>query len=261
MESVHLEKRQTFVDEALRILDAAKSEGVILRVIGAVALDLHVKHKESKLVDLMCKRMISDLDFVCYGKQYKQVISLLEKFGYVFDRRYAMHAADRIILTSEDESKPKVDIFLDKLEFCHTIEFTKNHRLEVDCPTISVSDILLEKTQIVELNEKDVIDIILLFAEHDIGNDDDDKINLDYVNSYLAEDWGFYYTVTSNLKKIRDQSLSKYALDSDESALIRSRIEALLHGIEEAPKSLKWKMRAKVGPSKRWYKDVEECAR
>jgi hypothetical protein len=36
------------------------------------------------------------------------------------------------------------------------------------------------------------------------------------------------------------------------------RIAGLLEAIEAAPKSRKWKLRARVGPRKRWYQEVAE---
>jgi hypothetical protein len=77
----------------------------------------------------------------------------------------------------------------------------------------------------------------------------------------MAEDWGFYYTTTMNLKKI-EAFLAKYAdLTDEQRKIISSRIQKLLQGIENEPKKFGWKMRSKVGPSKKWYNEVEEVER
>lgn len=55
-----------------------------------------------------------------------------------------------------------IDIFLDRLEMCHDIDF--KGRLELDYPTIPLAEMLLEKLQIVQINEKDVKDVIILCA-------------------------------------------------------------------------------------------------
>jgi hypothetical protein len=38
--------------------------------------------------------------------------------------------------------------------------------------------------------------------------------------------------------------------------VIQARLAEMLGLIEEAPKSRKWRLRAKVGPKKQWYQDV-----
>ena len=38
----------------------------------------------------------------------------------------------------------------------------------------------------------------------------------------------------------------------------RRRIDALWDAVQASPKSLKWKLRAKVGPRVQWYQDVSE---
>ena len=74
----------------------------------------------------------------------------------------------------------------------------------------------------------------------------------------LSKDWGFYYTVTTNLKKT-DRYVDKCeGLTDDDRKDIKSKIAELLDRIEKAPKSTGWKMRASIGAKKKWYRDVEE---
>lgn len=44
------------------------------------------------------------------------------------------------------------------------------NRLHVDSPTIPLAELALEKLQIVRLNEKDVKDMLMLFAAHPVGD-------------------------------------------------------------------------------------------
>ncbi len=115
--------------------------------------------------------------------------------------------------------------------------------------------------QIVQINEKDLKDTTVLLLEHDIGNGDNDIINADYVAKILASEWGFYYTVTVNLGKVKDYVERYTSLGQDDRALVKGRIDKLLESFNRAPKSMSWKMRAKVGPKKKWYRDVEEVDR
>jgi hypothetical protein len=113
----------------------------------------------------------------------------------------------------------------------------------------------------VQTNEKDVKDTVILLLEHDIGKSDKDEINGDHIAKVLASDWGFYYTVNTKIGEIKEW-LDKYeALSKQERALVNERLDKLKERIEKEPKSFQWNMRARVGPSVKWYRVVEEVQR
>ena len=115
--------------------------------------------------------------------------------------------------------------------------------------------------QIVKINEKDIKDTIVLLLEHEIGDSDGETINSKYIAKLLSKDWGFYYTVTTNLNKVRS-FLDRYeVLTSEQKSNASDKIDKLLEAVEKEPKSLGWKLRAKVGPAKKWYTEVEEVER
>ena len=59
--------------------------------------------------------------------------------------------------------------------------------------------------QIVQINEKDLIDTVMLLREHPLGDIDDETINTSLIVRTLANDWGFWRTVTGNLKLVDDK--------------------------------------------------------
>ena len=152
--------------------------------------------------------------------------------------------------------KFKIDVFFDKLEMSHTIDF--KNRLEKDSPTIPLAELLLEKMQIVQINEKDIKDAIILILGHEIADDDNEHINGKYVASLLASDWGLYYTTLTNLDKVKSLSMKYDQLSETEKGIISSRIDSLIKQIDEQPKGSKWKLRARIGTKRKWYTDVEE---
>jgi hypothetical protein len=77
----------------------------------------------------------------------------------------------------------------------------------------------------------------------------------------LSNDWGFYYTFTTNLKKVSARVGSCEELNQGDRDDVKAKVEKLLKIVEEEPKTLGWKMRAKIGTSKKWYRDVEEVRR
>ena len=247
------ERDQMFIDEAKRIIDTANEKGIVLRVLGAIAFRLHCP-KFRHILESM--RRITDIDLMAYGKQMNKVEKHFIDLGYEMrPPSFAALAARRRIFYDRKRSIV-VDVFFDKLEMCHDIDF--KGRLEIDYPTIPLAEMLLEKLQIVQITEKDVKDVIILLREHEIGDNDNDVINAKYIAKIFAKDWGFYYTATTNLKKIKQLLKDFDALTDEDKKIVESRIDKLLDIIEKEPKSLGWKMRAKIGTKKIWYRKVEE---
>jgi hypothetical protein len=164
----------------------------------------------------------------------------------------------RQIFNDKDGNKA-VDVFLGKLEMCHVIDF--ENRLEVDSPTIPLAELFLQKLQIVQLNEKDIQDTMVLLLEHDIGQSDNEEVNARQVCSVLAREWGFYHTVTRNLERVNGYLHENEIFSNSDKSLVTGRIDKIRQRIEAAPKTMAWKMRARVGLSVKWYNVVEEVQR
>lgn len=266
-------KSSKLVEEAKRITEIAHEKGLELRIMGAGAVRLHCP-KFMGLHEAM-GRELSDIDYASLGKYRDGLKTLLKELGYVprwFDEMPSIEemrnrgmgsrvlVLERGSLYRQIYDHPQlnivIDIFYDKLEMCHTVDFKK--RLTIDYPTLSLADILLCKMQIVKLTEKDVKDMLVLLREHEVGDIDDEKINLKYISNILSKDWGFYYTVTTNLKGIRDEFIKLHSDKLGETGVskVRGEIDKLLDAVEIAPKSLGWKLRSKIGTKKIWYNEV-----
>jgi hypothetical protein len=162
-----------------------------------------------------------------------------------------------------------VDVFFDKLLVAnHPIDF--RGRLELDYPTITVTDLLLEKLQMWEaFSVKDLKDCLLLLKAHDIKERGErESIDASYIAKLLAEDWGFWYTATTNLKKLGkfvseidklgiEAQINTQKIEKKDREEIAEKVQFLLDRIEKEEKSFKWKMRAKIGIKKKWYNPVE----
>lgn len=241
------------VSAAKKLVEEANKRGLVLRLLGAIAFRIHCP----KFGYLLSKtRNITDIDMITYGKQ----VGLIEKF--IAENCYEPRPPSIVSLAArrrifyDKRNGITVDVFLDRLEMCHDIDF--KGRLEADYPTIPLAEMLLEKVQIVQINEKDVKDVIILLREHDVGDKDVETINARYIAKLLSDDWGFYYTATMNLNKIKSLLDHYGELIENDKQPIENRIDNLLKMIEDEPKSLSWKMRAKIGTKKQWYKKVEE---
>ncbi len=240
------------------LVQAAQDQGLVLRGLGAVAVISHCQGHLGLLSSL--RRNLTDLDVVALGSQEAQMEPFFKSQGYeVLGGRgvtVGMWDARRIFVDPEGK-RPSVDVFFDKLNFCHTIEF--RHRLMVDLPTISLADLMLEKLQIVQINEKDLKDLMVLLLEHQLGDDDEAEwINARYIAHLLARDWGFYYTATTNLDKVLATAARSEGLGPSQREEVADRVRTLRERIEGEPKTLKWKLRARIGTKVQWYQDVGE---
>lgn len=251
-----------FVEEAKRIAAAAQAAGITLRVLGATAFRMHCPDYAD--VHIAMGRTLSDIDFAAYGKDEVKIEQFFENgLHFKSERQQAALTPGLFVgrhIYEEPQTGLHVDIFVDQLNMCHVVNFRK--RLHVDSPTIPLAELALEKLQIVRLNEKDVKDMLMLFAAHPVSDQDGETINGKFIAEIMSKDWGFYYTTTLNLDKIRN-GLPRYQhlFETEDVNHIQERITTLLGMIEQAPKSFKWKARAAIGTKMQWYNDVEEVER
>jgi hypothetical protein len=115
----------------------------------------------------------------------------------------------------------------------------------------------MTKLQIVDLNQKDRADLYALLLTHEVGRGDDEAVNLDPIIELTANDWGLQHTFELNLARLR-QGLDEQPVGSEQIAEIAARIDELEGAMERAPKSRRWKLRARIGERKRWYEEPEE---
>jgi hypothetical protein len=251
---------EDFYAERTRILEALKDppyDQIIMRLIGALAFRTHCP-QYGYLQDKL-NRKFTDIDFMSYPRFSKSIRSLLTELGYEEDKQVTQLFGERRMLFHDPAFGRHIDIFYNVLEFSHSISLIG--RLEAEQLTLPLAELLLEKMQIVQINEKDQIDTIMLLREHPLGDGDQETINTGLVAKTLANAWGFWRTVTGNLKML-EEALARYDQLSDEDrTVVAERIHELEKRIEAEPKTLRWKARARIGEKVKWYKDVEELQR
>lgn len=243
-----------FREEAQRIVKQATADQILLRLMGALAFNLHCP-KFGKMQALL-GRTFTDIDFASYRRYMADIRQLLSRLGYEEDSMVTNLYGNRRLVFNDLRNGWHCDVFLDKLEFCHDIIF--EGRLELDSPTIPLAELLLEKMQIVKLNEKDVIDTLMLLREHEVGDSDSETINSTHIAKLAARDWGLWKTVTSNLSRVRELISGIEQLSQEDRTDVSAKIDNLLSRVDSEPKTAGWKMRAKIGEKKKWYRDVEE---
>jgi hypothetical protein len=254
-----LELSQTVLREAGKILEVATDQSVVLRLTGSLAVRA-LCEKNAALLDELGRRPYRDIDLIAYSKHKRPITELFVRRGYEADRSISQLQEFGIkrLIYEHPSSHIKVDVFMDELVMAHTIPFVG--RLELTETTIPVTDLLLTKLQIHEITDNDLMDTIVLLAEHDVAPATD-GINVSYVTDIMRKDWGFYHTTMTNLDKVREATERYPALPADVSSLVRTRLTVLKDAIEGSSKSQRWKMRARVGTRVRWYEEVHEVDR
>jgi len=251
-----LAEREKFEHELKHILKASEEAGILLRVIGSLAFQMHCP--QFGYLQAAMGRAYTDIDFAAYGKQSKQAQELLTSLGYQEYREVFISSEGERAIFDKPQAGLHVDVFYEKLDFCHTIYWKE--RLEVDAPTIPLAELLLEKMQIVKINEKDVIDTIMLLLEHPLGEDDKETINIKRVAKLCADDWGLWRTTTMNLDKVQRLAQEYEQLTAEQKDKVTSQVKVASTRLEDEPKPLAWKLRARVGDRVKWYKDVDEVS-
>ena len=240
-------------EESVQVVRAANAKGIPLKLLGGQA------------VRLLCPlfphraRNDQDMDFACVSSRKRDVIDFFAELGFQGDARFNTLHGDRQMYFTTADGTTSVDVIMDKLNMCHVLEFAD--RIDRLPDTLDVADLVLSKLQIVELNQKDVHDLLHLFSAFQArAGDEPETIGLDRIGAVVSGDWGWWRTATMNLDKLAQlaegdhQDLLAEARRFEPAEQAR-RIRAYC---DEVPKTLKWKLRAKVGDRVQWYELPEE---
>ncbi|RPI32046.1 MAG: hypothetical protein EHM52_00810 [Actinomycetota bacterium] len=246
---------EVFLREGKRLVEEGEKRGIVMRVMGPLALHYYFPDQIDLYARLerLGERYFTDIDYAAYGKGRGKMRDFMKEMGYECDQEtMVMSGRTRHIYYAG--AVPMIDVFFDKLDYCHEVDYAG--RLDKDPWSVPLSDILLQKLQIVEINDKDLKDIEYLFVTAELGSDDEHKINMDFIAKRFADDWGFWYTATQlNLPKVKEHCAQVPALTPEMCARIRAQADKLLARVEAEPKSRGWNKRAKKGASKTWYNE------
>jgi hypothetical protein len=243
------EPTQHVMDEANRILFAAKEMNVTLKLVGGWAIHVHCSEHD------FCDREHPDIDFVGLRTEYERIVQLMEAMGYGENRNMTLSTGLSRLLFEKPDSSDHIDIFLDFIDIEHFINL--KDRLEIEEDTLSVTDLLLIKATISRLNEKDVRDIVTMVKDLDVGADDTPGlINRSYIAELCSKRWGLHHDIVAALKKTI-KLLPMYEFSEDTNSLVTQRLESILAAIHSVPKSLRWRIRALIGERIGWRRPVE----
>jgi hypothetical protein len=243
-------------DDCECIMNHASQLKTNLKLLGGWAI--HYTSQLPDEIDLILSRKPNDIDVIGLRKEKHQIYEVLKSCGYEPDEKFNAFNGDFRLLFHKGDVL--LDVFLNEFSMCQDIDMTD--RLVNNYPTISVDDLLLTKVQIIEINEKDLKDILRLVGANKINADGSNynDINLSFIEKMTGENYGFYRSYLQNMRKAMDY-LHTLEMDPDVKKEIEDKIKKILDATENSKKSIKWKMRAKIGDSMPWYKLPEEKKR
>jgi hypothetical protein len=245
--------RDILLQAYAQIRGEAAQRQVALRLTGSIAVQLRCPC-HARLAGP--ERQFADLDLVARKQDADAVRLALEQLGYGETREIFLSSEGTRAIFDHPDSKVHVDVFYDRLDFCHVIDV--RHRLDHDELTLPLAELLLGKLQIVQINEKDIVDATILLIEHRLGEGDSDMINTLEIAVRCAEEWGLWRTVSGNLMKLAQYADAGHFLAPDQLAHLKDQLGTLKQSIDQYPKPLAWRLRARLGDKMKWYRDVEE---
>jgi hypothetical protein len=239
---------QTLLSSARELIETAAAEGLPMRLLGG--LGVYALSASARRPPLA--RRYRDFDLAVPGKRGPAASRVLEAAGLVPDRHFnALHGARRMIFEAPGEYA--VDLLVGRFEMCHALEIQDGfdrHDL-----AIAPADLLLTKLQIVSIESKDLADAAALVLDVAPGAERG-SIEPERFVAPLAEDWGFHHTVELNIPKLR--AFGRRVFDMDRARIVDERLSILAEAMAAAPKSMRWRLRARVGERMTWYETPEE---
>lgn len=240
-------------EAALETVETANRVGVPLKLLGGQAVRYLTPDFPPRV------RSGQDVDFASVSSAKKPVMDLLAELGFEGDRRFNTMHGHRQLYFAHPSSGTAVDVIMDRLQMCHVLEF--KDRIGRMTFTLDVTDLLLSKLQVVEQNEKDVQDIVYLLAGYEIREGDEaGTIGVGRFGKVVGDDWGWWRTATGNLDRIIELVRGDLARLVPPRALFdpAAQAVALRRHADTVPKSLRWKIRSRVGERVQWYELPEE---
>ncbi len=242
---------EDLVAESQRVLDAARAHGVVVRLAGGLA----IRRLCPAATIPPLSRTYADLDLAIAGRGvHRPLTDLMVGLGYQPEAMFnALNGSTRLQF-ADPASGRHADVFVDTVRMCHVIDF--KDRLELFEDTLSAADLLLTKLQIVELNEKDLRDLLALLHDLQLERGGGTGIDTEYLEQVWSDDWPLWRTSQLTLEKIAAAAPS--VVDEKAAARILESVAGLRSVLESGRKSLRWKLRSRIGDRVRWYELPEE---
>jgi hypothetical protein len=242
---------------ALTLVEEAQSAKCTMRMLGGAAVAARCRVTLQQLPELA--RTPNDIDFIGLRRERAVLEVFLESLGLKPHREFNfLSGGERLLyaLTTPGGDSVRVDVLLDRLDMCHMLKLSS--RLYRHWLTISATDLLLSKLQVVFPSERDAKDTLALLATFSFQPtiDESDYFELDYVCKLCGSDWGWHHTVMINLQRV--EAWLGLIQDGEVRVMVRERARVIMAALVDCPKTWRWQLRNLIGERLRWYQIPEE---
>jgi hypothetical protein len=238
------------IAEADRVIADVKKSRLAVRLAGGLAIRrLCPIARQGSL-----SRPYADLDLAIAGQTSNSLTDLMISLGYEDDAHFNKINGNTRLYYIDHAHRRHVDVFVDAVRMCHVIDF--KDRLTILDETLTATDLLLSKLQIVELNRKDVLDAIALLHDQSLKAGGERCIDTAYLEQVWGNDWPLWRTSQITLTKI--QKAVPELLAPEQASHTLGKVSVLMDLLDSGRKSLRWRIRARVGERIRWYEIPEE---
>src|SRR5512136_2353504 len=133
-------KPEIYLSEGKRLIDEAQKQGLVLRVMGPIALHYYFPEYIDlyRRMERLGERVFTDIDYASYGKHRGKLVPFFEAHGYELEKRSAMLSGNTRHIYFGGRI-PMIDVFFDKLDYNHPINY--QGRLELDPYCVSLTDL------------------------------------------------------------------------------------------------------------------------
>lgn len=238
---------QELEDIGLNLVNEAEKRVIRLRLLGGIAVCLLCKEVIAQYPQL--DRICGDIDFAGLSEDAGVITEILENNGFQAKKEFNfVNASSRMLFSRKGL---RVDVILDEFRMNH--KWSIRDRLLGGLVTLTLEDLILTKLQIVQINQKDIIDLLALGIT--AGSS---KVDYSYILDLCLRKWGFTYTVENNCTKVINYNEITSNLDFPNEALNIYR--KIKNELSQSTKSVVWKMRNIVGKRTRWYEVTDDSS-
>ena len=226
----------TRLERARELVAGARAAGVGLTLLGGAAVaELCASARTGAYT-----RELGDIDLAGSSRDRRRIVDFAVASGLRGDVEFNAANSDiRMRFLDTDDSH--VDVFLDELRLCHAVKWGRSPG---EGTTLPLPQLLLTKTQVVELEPKDVGDLSALLTDRWDGL----WAARDRLSALVRNDWGIWRTTRGTLEHLTEVP----------DAVVADRAAHLLehwNGIRFGPAA---RLRAAIGDRVRWYDEPEE---
>jgi hypothetical protein len=237
-------------DELERVARRIREGGLLIRVSGGLA----VHHWCPSSSREPYRRSYTDLDLLVSGRVRAAVVDgFMSDLGYIPGREFNALHGQRQLYYADPANARHVDVFVECLCMCHVIRL--GPRLELSGAAVNPSDLLLTKLQIVELDQKDIKDVLVLLCDKQLVSRPT-ELDRVYLGKVWGSDWPLWRACRGSRARVAED-VGRIADTGERDRAVRV-LEDLNLLVRDCPKTAKWKARSIVGDRIRWYDLPEE---